>query len=119
MMVTYPLKIPISVAPGQVLVHNHVRPARRQGTRGFRFWLQKAAALVVICDCGWAPALPEHYRDERALAHKPASQRKVATVNSIEQGKIRPHPSKLDVAPGVDPAELPWSCHPRSECPTC
>jgi hypothetical protein len=43
---------------GMVLVHNHVRPAQRSGTRGFRFWLQPPQG-VVACSCGWRPEL-EH-----------------------------------------------------------
>jgi hypothetical protein len=59
---TYPLKIPTDWPPGQVLVHNHVRPSRVQGRRGFRFWLQELSDSLTLCDCGWAPELPEHYR---------------------------------------------------------
>jgi hypothetical protein len=58
----YPPSIPTTVPSRQVLVHNHVRPARRQGTRGFRFWLQAPDDRLERCDCGWAPELPEHYR---------------------------------------------------------
>ena len=35
----YLFKIPIRVPAGQVVVHNHVRPTRRLGSRGFRAWL--------------------------------------------------------------------------------
>jgi hypothetical protein len=58
----YPLKIPAVVPSGQALVHNQVRPARLQGTRGFRFWLQRPDSRLIACDCGWASRLPEHYR---------------------------------------------------------
>jgi hypothetical protein len=53
-----------AIPPGKILVHNHVRPAERQGTRGFRFWLADAppAENYEPCDCGWAPHLPVHYR---------------------------------------------------------
>jgi hypothetical protein len=57
--------IPRTVPPGQVLVHNHIRPARRQATRGFRYWLQPLDEHVEPCECGWAPELPEHYRVKR------------------------------------------------------
>jgi hypothetical protein len=43
--VEYLFRIPASAAaipPGQVIVHNRVRPARRLGTRGFRAWLGSA-----------------------------------------------------------------------------
>ena len=47
---------------GMVLVHNHVvPPAKRSGTRGFRFWLQPPDAGVVVCDCGWRPELGRHF----------------------------------------------------------
>jgi hypothetical protein len=47
---------------GTVLVHNHVvPPAKRSGTRGFRFWLQPPDAGVVVCDCGWRPELGRHF----------------------------------------------------------
>ena len=32
----YLVKLPDAVPVGKVLVHNNVKPARRQGTRGFR-----------------------------------------------------------------------------------
>jgi hypothetical protein len=62
---TYLARIPDSVPPGVVLVHNHIRPARRLGTRGFRAWLQPPDAALVMCNCGWAPELAEHYRPAR------------------------------------------------------
>jgi hypothetical protein len=37
---TYPAKLPREVPLGRALVHNSVRPSRRQGLRGARFWLQ-------------------------------------------------------------------------------
>jgi len=55
-------RISTAIQPGWVLVHNHVRPARRNGTRGFRFWHQKPATTIVLCSCGWAPEHPKHYR---------------------------------------------------------
>jgi hypothetical protein len=53
------------VPDGMVLVHNHVRPARRQGERGFRFWLQVASGRLEPCECGWAPEAGGHYRMRR------------------------------------------------------
>lgn len=61
----YPPRIPDALPPGSSLIHNHVRPARRQGTRGFRFWLAQPDERYVRCDCGWAPGLPEHHRVQR------------------------------------------------------
>ncbi len=58
---TYPREIPRGVTDGQVLVHNHVRPARHQGARGFRFWLQEPDATLDRCECDWAPEVAEHY----------------------------------------------------------
>jgi hypothetical protein len=58
----YPDKIPAPVPEGQVLVHNHVRPAKRQGARGFRFWLSTPDEGLEVCNCGWSPSLPKHYR---------------------------------------------------------
>jgi hypothetical protein len=37
--VTYLRSVPKAIPPGQVLVHNTVRPTRRLGSRGFRAWL--------------------------------------------------------------------------------
>jgi hypothetical protein len=65
---SYPPSIPRVVPPGQVLVHNRIRPDRRQGARGFLYWLQAPEyqhvyqLVVERCPCGWAPELPEHYR---------------------------------------------------------
>ena len=46
----YPPTIPTGLPAGTVLVHNHARPARRQGSRGFRYWLaQPGARLERVC----------------------------------------------------------------------
>lgn len=50
------------VAAGQVLVHNHVRPTLRIGSRGFRAWLEAPGERLAACDCGWAAELGIHYR---------------------------------------------------------
>lgn len=50
---------------GLLLVHNHVVPARRSGTHGFRFWLQPPGTGVIPCHCGWRPEIGDHYRIER------------------------------------------------------
>jgi hypothetical protein len=55
--------IPDELPSGKILVHNHVRPAQRQGERGFRFWLAQPEERYLRCDCGWAPELPEHWVD--------------------------------------------------------
>jgi hypothetical protein len=46
----------------QVLVHNHARPTRQLGRRGFRAWLQAPSAGLEPCPCGWAAELGQHYR---------------------------------------------------------
>ena len=61
-MMSYLNKTPDAVPSGKVLVHNHVRPAKRIGTRGFRAWLDEPSDHYEPCTCGWAPHLPEHYR---------------------------------------------------------
>jgi hypothetical protein len=71
--------VPKQVPPGRVVVHNNVR-ARRLPTDftfdpgkpepqwrklredGFRAWTQLPEERLVVCDCGWAPHLSEHYR---------------------------------------------------------
>jgi len=51
-------------ATGRVLVHNHVRPAQRSGTRGFRCWEADPEPKYVACGCGWRPELGTHHRVE-------------------------------------------------------
>jgi hypothetical protein len=60
----YLTDLPTAVPPGIYLVHNHVRPAKRLGTSGFRAWLQTDAADPALepCPCRWAPACGPHYR---------------------------------------------------------
>jgi hypothetical protein len=62
---TYPETAPKTVPTGQFLVHNRVKPAKRAGTRGFRFWLQADEANLTPCDCKWAPESGTHYRVQR------------------------------------------------------
>jgi hypothetical protein len=63
---TYPDKLPKFVPPGEVFVHNQIRPVRRvQGQEGSRFWFAKPADHLVACDCGWAPELGTHCRVDR------------------------------------------------------
>jgi hypothetical protein len=60
-------RLPRALPAGRVLVHNHVRPARRLGVRGFRAWLSPPdATRLQRCACGWAPELGAHYR----MAHR-------------------------------------------------
>jgi hypothetical protein len=62
----YLSRLPTVVPAGQVLVHNHVRPTRRLGFRGFRAWLADPdPARLIVCECAWAPKLGEHYRVNR------------------------------------------------------
>ncbi len=57
------------IPAGLVLVHNNVRPSRRQGNRGARYWVQAPADSLVVCDCGWAPELGAHYCVLRPWLH--------------------------------------------------
>jgi hypothetical protein len=41
---------------GHVLAHNHVKPARICGTRGFRAWSQLLDDRVEVCPCDFAGA---------------------------------------------------------------
>jgi hypothetical protein len=54
--VKYVKTIPRELPEGMVLVHNHVRPARRPGVRGFRAWTQKLDDGLEVCPCDWAGA---------------------------------------------------------------
>lgn len=60
-------RIPKQVPEGRIVVHNHIRPpTRRLNSRGFRAWLEPAdTPRRVVCGCGWAPELGEHYRVRR------------------------------------------------------
>ena len=60
--------IPKQMPTGRVVVHNQVRPQGfpniKLGFNGFRAWTQLLDERLVVCDCGWAPQLEEHYRVE-------------------------------------------------------
>jgi hypothetical protein len=58
---TYLRRIPKVIPDGMVVVHNNVRPTRRLSSRGFRAWLEPRHAALMVCACGWAPELVEHY----------------------------------------------------------
>ncbi len=58
---TYLTQLPERVPEGQVLVHNSVWPRQRLNADGFRAWLQAPAENLVLCRCGWARELGEHY----------------------------------------------------------
>lgn len=60
-LMDYPKSLPKTVPAGSFLMHNQVRPSRRQGNRGARFWLQTTNANLVRCSCDWAPELGGHY----------------------------------------------------------
>lgn len=62
----YLTKLPGEIPPGQIVVHNSVRPTRRLNSRGFRAWLDAPADQYVLCDCGWGPELGDHYRVQRS-----------------------------------------------------
>jgi hypothetical protein len=57
--------LPAHVPADQALVHNHVRPTRRLGSRGFRAWLCAPSEWLEVCRCGWAPELGPHFRVRR------------------------------------------------------
>jgi hypothetical protein len=62
--------VPTELPPGEVLVHNSVRPARHQGVRGSRFWTQAPMPNLERCDCDWTA---DHYRiAERKQGRPPA-----------------------------------------------
>jgi hypothetical protein len=62
-VVEYLTRLPAAVPAGRALVHNHVRPTRRLGLRGFRAWLvDDDDPKIEPCGCGWAPELGQHFR---------------------------------------------------------
>ena len=59
----YLSRVPSTVPPGDVLVHNGVYPvALYGGDRGSRFWLHSPSDKLEPCDCGWAPEIDVHYQ---------------------------------------------------------
>lgn len=74
----YLTRIPAEAPPGEIVVHNHVRPPLdperyaagvtcmayvTPGMNGFRAWTwDEGDGRAVPCDCGWAPLLAVHYR---------------------------------------------------------
>ena len=64
---TYLVRLPTTVPPDRVLVHNHIVPStRRLGSRGFRAWVcSPDPARLEVCDCGWAPDVGRHYGARR------------------------------------------------------
>ena len=62
-MIRYLSRVPVTVAPGQVVIHNSVRP-QPLGHNGFRAWTQddpRSRLRIELCACGWAPQIV-HYR---------------------------------------------------------
>jgi len=63
--VHYLRRIPKALVEGRVLVHNHITPHPKIGTKGFRAWTQLKTGGLVRCHCDWAGVdlhgLP-HYR---------------------------------------------------------
>ena len=55
-------RIPGNVPADKIVVHNHVRPTRQLGMRGFRAWLDEPSPKYETCSCGWAPEIGTHYR---------------------------------------------------------
>ena len=60
-MLAYLSTLPAAVPDGLILVHNHVRPTRRLGSRGFRAWLSAPDPRLDVCGCGRAPDLGRHF----------------------------------------------------------
>src|SRR5436305_6908955 len=52
--------IPKKIPPGKILCHNGVVPDPIT-PNGFRFFLNDPSDDFVVCKCGWAPELPEHF----------------------------------------------------------
>ena len=72
MKMQYLSKLPKKIPTGKVLVHNHVRPTRRLGSRGFRAWLSSPdETRLEICDCGWASELGRYFRMRSHAGRKP------------------------------------------------
>jgi hypothetical protein len=57
----YITTLPEGVPEGKALVHNHVRPTHRLGSRGFRAWLAESSSELTVCHCGHFPEYKEHY----------------------------------------------------------
>lgn len=65
-----------------VLVHNHVRPTRTFGTRGFSAWTEPHGLDHVLCDCGWARRrIAKHYR----MATEAERERRVVEVSANQE----------------------------------
>jgi len=61
--IDYLEEMPTVIPAGKFLIHNNVVPAKRIGSRGFRIWyVSPDSTKYVVCDCGWAPELGDHYR---------------------------------------------------------
>jgi hypothetical protein len=63
---TVPRKLPT----GEVLVHNHVKPAAPLGWNGFRAWTQEPDDTLEPCTCkmgGTNPHNHAHYRIKRSI----------------------------------------------------
>ncbi len=58
----YLSRVPESVPSDKIVVHNHVLPTRRLGSRGFRAWLAEPSPEYEVCPCEWASELETHYR---------------------------------------------------------
>jgi hypothetical protein len=64
----YVSRIPRTVPPGKILVHNRATPHRSLGFHGFRAWLANPGARYEVCRCDWAPRIAKHYRVRRSRA---------------------------------------------------
>lgn len=59
----YLYRVPRKVKDGHIVCHNKVKPHPTPTMNGFRVFLEPVSEIghYAICDCGWAPHLPEHY----------------------------------------------------------
>jgi hypothetical protein len=61
----------VVVPVGKVVVHNHVKPSRIVGNRGFRAWLSAPKNReITVCDCAWAPELGQHFQMKRVARER-------------------------------------------------
>jgi hypothetical protein len=66
----YLVTIPRKLRPGEVLVHNHVKPQAFIGLNGFRAWTQKVTDDLEPCTCDMGGADmhgQKHYRIKRSI----------------------------------------------------
>jgi hypothetical protein len=68
---------------GAVLVHNHVKPARHLGVRGFRAWTQTLDDTLEVCHCDWAGV------DLHGLTHYRIKSERTQRTEELQSGGRR------------------------------